>query len=89
MAACLTKLVTPAVEACARMRGAESVVDVKAIAQLASDSAKLGIVRFLAGVEAQIFQQCDIALLHIRDDFLRISPDAIVAERDRMIDQVV
>ena len=71
------------------MGGAESVVDVKAIAQPGERFGEHGIVRFLAGVEPQIFQQRDIALLHIGNDFLRIGPDAIVAERDRMIDQVV
>jgi len=71
------------------MGGAESVVDVKAIAQPGKRFGERGIVYFLAGVEPYIFQQRDIALFHIGDDFLRIGSDAIVAERDRMIDQVV
>jgi hypothetical protein len=38
-------------------------------------------------MEPDIFEQRDIALVHVRDDLLRDLANGVVAERDRVIDQ--
>ena len=89
MADCRTNFVTPAVEACARWAAPKGVVHVKAVAQFGEGFGKLGIVRLFFRVETHVFEECDVALVHFGDDLFRIGTDAIVAESDRMIDQIV
>ena len=68
---------------------AEGVVHVNAVAQFGEGLGKPGIVRLFLRVETHVFEQGDIAFLHFGDDLFRIGPNAIVAESDRMIDQIV
>jgi hypothetical protein len=70
------------------MRRAKGVVHVE-IAQLRERFGERRIVCFFARMEANVLQQCDIALVHVRDDLFRDLPDRVVAERDRMIDERV
>ena len=56
---------------------------------LARDFGKSGIVRFFFRVETHVFEQGNVAFLHFGDDLFRIGTNAIVAESDRMIDQIV
>src|SRR5205807_2423821 len=65
---------------------AESIVDIK-IAQLRQRFGELWIVRFLARMEADVLEQCDIAIIHVTDDFFRDLPDRVGAEGDGMFDQ--
>ena len=68
------------------VRGAKSIVHVK-IAQLGKRLGEFWIVRFLPGLEPNILEQRDIAVLHVLNDFLRHLTNRVVTENDRVMDQ--
>src|SRR5512132_592857 len=68
------------------VRGAKGVVNVK-ITQLGKRLGEFWIVRLLARVETNIFEQRDIAVLHVLNDFLRHVTNGVVTENDGVMDQ--
>src|SRR6188472_1608962 len=68
------------------VRGAESIVHVK-ITQLGKRLGEFWIVRLLARVETNIFEQRDIAVLHVLNDFLRHVTNGVVTENDGVMDR--
>src|SRR5262245_20378528 len=68
------------------VRGAKGIVHVK-IAQLGKRLGELRIVGLLTGLEPNILEQRDIAVLHVVDDFFRHVADGVVTENDGMMDQ--
>jgi hypothetical protein len=67
------------------MRGAKSIVNVN-ISELRQRFSEPRIIRFFLGLEPEVLELDDIAIVHVRDDFLRRAADRVVAEYDRMID---
>src|SRR4029453_13948929 len=67
-------------------RRAECVVDVE-IAKFRQRFREFRIVCFFLGLEADVLEQSDIAVLHMRNDFLRHFPNCVVAENDRLMDE--
>ena len=61
------------------MRRAERVVHIN-VAELGQRFGKLRIVRFFLGLKAKVFQQRDVAVVHLRDNFFRNGADCVVAE---------
>ena len=68
------------------MRGAKGIVHVK-ITQLGERLGELWIVRLFTGLKPNILEQCDIAVLHVLNNFLRHIANGVVTENDRMMDQ--
>ncbi len=64
------------------MGGGEGVVDVE-IAERRQRRDEIAFVLFLAGVEAGILEEQDVAVLHLRHRGRRVGADAIVGEGDR------
>ena len=59
----------------------KGVVDVE-IAQRREAPREAGIVAFLFGVKAHVFEQQDLAVVQLRDGSLRDFTDAVAGERD-------
>ena len=78
---------TPAVEACARWAAAESVVHehVGVAGELLGESPVVG---FLLGVVADIFQKQQATVLQLGCGILGRLANALVAEGDRLADQL-
>ncbi len=69
------------------VRHRESVID-ENVAQFGQRGDEFGVVLFLAGMEAGVFQADDVAGLHRGDRALGRFADAIVDEFDRALDDV-
>ena len=70
------------------MRGRESVIDEK-VAVFRNLLDEGGIVLFLALVEAGVFEQRDVAVLHRGDDGRRRVADAIIGEGDLALEMLL
>ena len=70
------------------VRRAEGVVHID-VAQFGQRLGKSGVVRLLFRMETDILQQGHVARLHVGDDFFRDRPNDLVAEGDRVIDELV
>src|SRR5262245_455295 len=68
------------------VRGSESVVHIQ-IAKLGQFFSESRIVRFFARIETNILEQCDVAILHSRNDFRRYFSGSFRTECNRMVDQ--
>ena len=66
--------------------GAESIVHIK-IAQLGKRLSEFWIVCLLTWLKPNILEQCDIAILHVLNDFLRHVTNGVVTENDGLMDQ--
>ena len=68
------------------MRRAERIIHIK-IAQFRERFGEFRIVRLFFRLEADVFQQGNVALLHVPNDLFRNVPDRVLTEDDRMMDE--
>src|SRR6267143_1693268 len=83
---CLTKRVMPTTEACA-MRGAKRITDEKAVTESRELFRKGLVVLFLLGMEADVFEQEDIAVGECFALRLRNGPDTVRGKPNRPADE--
>src|SRR5215831_14846121 len=68
------------------MRGAKGIVHVK-IAQLGEAVGEFWIIRLFTGLKPNIFEQRDIAVLHVLNDFLWHATDRVMTKNDGLVNQ--
>ena len=77
---------TPTVDACARCAAPKGIVHVK-ITQLGKRLGEFWVICLLTSLKPNILEQCDIAVLHVLNDFRRHIADGVVTENDGVMDQ--
>src|SRR2546422_6875171 len=68
------------------MRSAEGIIDIK-ITKRGELAGETLIVRFLLGVEAEVFQEQALSILQTMDHLFHLTADTIRREVDRLVNQ--